>query len=56
MTIEFELTRDLTERLAQLLQSLSRDQLLAIAQSARKLGRPDATQAIALVLEEIALP
>jgi UDP-N-acetylglucosamine--N-acetylmuramyl-(pentapeptide) pyrophosphoryl-undecaprenol N-acetylglucosamine transferase len=44
------------ERLAQLLQSLSRDQLLAIAQSARKLGRPGATQAIASALEEIALP
>ncbi|MGJ0507235.1 MAG: undecaprenyldiphospho-muramoylpentapeptide beta-N-acetylglucosaminyltransferase [Methylocystis sp.] len=44
------------ERLAHLLQSLSREQLLATAQSARQLGRPEATQAIAAELEEIALP
>lgn len=44
------------ERLAELLQSLSRSQLLVMAQSARKLGRPDATQVIVAELEEIALP
>lgn len=43
------------ERLSELLQSLSREQLLAMAQSAHKLGRPEATQAIAAELEEIAL-
>ena len=43
------------QKLAELLQSLTRDKLLAIAQAAHKLGRPNATQAIALELEEIAL-
>jgi UDP-N-acetylglucosamine--N-acetylmuramyl-(pentapeptide) pyrophosphoryl-undecaprenol N-acetylglucosamine transferase len=44
------------ERLAQLLQQISREQLLTMAQAARKLGRPHATEAIAAQLEEIALP
>ena len=44
------------EKLAALLQQLSRDRLLAMAQAARKLGRPQATEAIADELEEIALP
>ena len=43
-------------KLAQLLQTLTRERLLAIAQSARRLGRPQATSAIADELEEIALP
>ena len=44
------------EKLAELLQQLSRERLLAMAQRARKLGRPQATEAIADELEEIALP
>lgn len=44
------------EQLAQLLQTLSRERLLAMAQAARGLGRPQATEAIADQLEEIALP
>ena len=44
------------EKLAQLLQQLSRERLLTMAQAARKLGRPQATEAIADELEEIALP
>jgi len=43
------------QTLADLLQSLTRDKLLAMAQSARKLGRPGATAAIADELERIAL-
>ncbi|HZV98253.1 MAG TPA: undecaprenyldiphospho-muramoylpentapeptide beta-N-acetylglucosaminyltransferase [Methylophilaceae bacterium] len=43
------------QKLAELLQGLTRDKLLAIAQAARKLGRPNATEAIAAELEEIAL-
>lgn len=44
------------EQLARLLQSFTREELLAMAQAARQLGKPDATQAIADELEEIALP
>ena len=44
------------EQLARLLQSFTREELLAMAQAARKLGKPNATQAIADELEEIALP
>lgn len=43
------------QKLAELLQGLTREKLLAIAQAARKLGRPHATEAIAAELEEIAL-
>ncbi len=43
------------QKLAELLQSLSREKLLSIAQAAKKLGRPHATQAIADELERIAL-
>lgn len=42
--------------LAELLQSMSRNQLLAMAFAARKLAKPDATDAIADELEAIALP
>lgn len=44
------------DRLAQLLLQFSREQLLAMAQQAHTLGRPQATEAIAAQLEEIALP
>jgi UDP-N-acetylglucosamine--N-acetylmuramyl-(pentapeptide) pyrophosphoryl-undecaprenol N-acetylglucosamine transferase len=44
------------EQLARLLQSFTREELLAMAQAARKLGKPQATEAIADELEEIALP
>ena len=44
------------EQLAKLLQSFTREELLEMAQSARKLGRPNATEMIANELEEIALP
>ena len=44
------------EKLAQLLQQLPRERLLAMAQAARRLSRPRATEAIAAELEEIALP
>lgn len=43
------------EQLARLLQSFTREELLAMAQAARKLGKPGATEAIADELEEIAL-
>lgn len=42
--------------LAQLLQRLTRDDLLKMAVNARKLGRPNATAAIANEIEEVALP
>lgn len=42
--------------LAELLQSMSRNQLLEMALAARKLAKPDATDAIADELEAIALP
>ena len=44
------------EKLAQLLQQLPRERLLTMAQAARRLSRPQATEAIAAELEEIALP
>ncbi len=44
------------ESLADILQSLTRETLLNMAINARKLGKPDATQAIAAELEEVALP
>ena len=44
-----------SEQLARLLQSFTRDELLAMAQAARKLGKPNATEMIANELEEIAL-
>jgi UDP-N-acetylglucosamine--N-acetylmuramyl-(pentapeptide) pyrophosphoryl-undecaprenol N-acetylglucosamine transferase len=44
------------ESLAELLRSLSREQLLGMARAARGLGRPLATQAIADELERMALP
>lgn len=44
------------ERLADLLQVLTREKLLEMAQAARKLGKPNATEAIADQLEAIALP
>jgi UDP-N-acetylglucosamine--N-acetylmuramyl-(pentapeptide) pyrophosphoryl-undecaprenol N-acetylglucosamine transferase len=48
---------DMTPKyLAELLQSLSRDRLLQMALAARKLAKPDATDAIADELEAIALP
>ena len=43
------------QKLADLLAGLTREKLLEIAEAARKLGRPNATQAIADELEEIAL-
>jgi UDP-N-acetylglucosamine--N-acetylmuramyl-(pentapeptide) pyrophosphoryl-undecaprenol N-acetylglucosamine transferase len=42
------------EKLAQLLQGLARDQLLAMAQAARAAAKPDATQAVAQVCMEMA--
>lgn len=44
------------EQLARLLQSFTREELRTMAQAARKLGKPGATEAIANELEEIALP
>lgn len=41
--------------LAHMLQSLTRDALLKMAVNARKLGKPNATQAIAAEIEEVAL-
>jgi UDP-N-acetylglucosamine--N-acetylmuramyl-(pentapeptide) pyrophosphoryl-undecaprenol N-acetylglucosamine transferase len=41
--------------LARLLQDMTRDDLLQMAVNARKLGRPDATAAIANEIEEVAL-
>jgi UDP-N-acetylglucosamine--N-acetylmuramyl-(pentapeptide) pyrophosphoryl-undecaprenol N-acetylglucosamine transferase len=44
------------DHLARLLQRFTREELLEMAQAARKLGKPDATEMIANELEEIALP
>jgi UDP-N-acetylglucosamine--N-acetylmuramyl-(pentapeptide) pyrophosphoryl-undecaprenol N-acetylglucosamine transferase len=44
------------EGLARLLQGLTREDLLKMAINARKLGRPNATTAIANEIEEVALP
>lgn len=44
------------EGLAQTLQGLTREDLLKMAINARKLGRPNATAAIANEIEEVALP
>ncbi|PKO25990.1 MAG: undecaprenyldiphospho-muramoylpentapeptide beta-N-acetylglucosaminyltransferase [Betaproteobacteria bacterium HGW-Betaproteobacteria-8] len=44
------------ERLADMLKSLKREQLLQMSKAARSLGRPNATAAIADELEAIALP
>jgi UDP-N-acetylglucosamine--N-acetylmuramyl-(pentapeptide) pyrophosphoryl-undecaprenol N-acetylglucosamine transferase len=41
-------------RLADLLRSLTRDRLLAMAQAARAIGKPDATQMVASVIEKVA--
>lgn len=43
------------EQLARLVQSFTREELLTMAQAARKLGKPNATEMIANELEEIAL-
>ncbi|WP_221765702.1 undecaprenyldiphospho-muramoylpentapeptide beta-N-acetylglucosaminyltransferase [Methyloradius palustris] len=48
-----ELTAD---GLAELLRTITREQLLGMAQSARRLGKPQATDAIVAELEAIALP
>jgi len=42
------------EKLAQLLRELSREKLLAIAQAARSLAKPDATQHVTRICEECA--
>ena len=42
-------------QLARLLQDMTREDLLKMAINARKLGRPDATEAIANEIEEVAL-
>ncbi len=42
-------------RLAELLRTLTRDRLLAMAQAARSIGKPDATATVAAVLERVAL-
>ena len=42
------------EKLAQLLQELSREKLLAMAQNARGLAKADAALAVARVCEELA--
>jgi len=44
------------DHLARLLRSFTREELLEMAQAARKLGKPNATEMIANELEEIALP
>jgi len=44
------------ELLAEILRNLTRETLLNMAINARKLGKPDATEAIATELEEVALP
>jgi UDP-N-acetylglucosamine--N-acetylmuramyl-(pentapeptide) pyrophosphoryl-undecaprenol N-acetylglucosamine transferase len=47
--------RDLTpERLADVLRALTREQLLAMAEKARALGKPDATRAVAEACMELA--
>jgi UDP-N-acetylglucosamine--N-acetylmuramyl-(pentapeptide) pyrophosphoryl-undecaprenol N-acetylglucosamine transferase len=42
-------------KLADLLHSLTRDRLLAMAQAARSLGKPDATATVASVIEKVAV-
>lgn len=42
------------QRLADLLRSLKRDRLLAMAQAARAIGKPDATKTVASVIERVA--
>jgi UDP-N-acetylglucosamine--N-acetylmuramyl-(pentapeptide) pyrophosphoryl-undecaprenol N-acetylglucosamine transferase len=42
------------EKLAQLLREMTREELLAMAQAARSLAKPDATQAVANVCTELA--
>lgn len=47
--------RDLTpERLAEILQGLPRERLLALALRARALGKPEATRAVAAACMELA--
>ncbi|MGH6610889.1 MAG: undecaprenyldiphospho-muramoylpentapeptide beta-N-acetylglucosaminyltransferase [Burkholderiaceae bacterium] len=41
-------------RLAELLQTLTRDRLLAMAQAARSIGKPNATETVAAVIEKVA--
>lgn len=41
-------------RLAELLRTLTRDRLLAMAQAARSIGRPDATATVASIIEKVA--
>ncbi|MDQ3215172.1 MAG: UDP-N-acetylglucosamine--N-acetylmuramyl-(pentapeptide) pyrophosphoryl-undecaprenol N-acetylglucosamine transferase, partial [Pseudomonadota bacterium] len=41
-------------RLAELLTTLTRDRLLAMAHAAHSLGRPDATDRVAAVIEKVA--
>ncbi len=41
-------------KLADLLRSLTRDRLLAMAVSARSVGKPDATQNVAAIIERVA--
>ena len=41
-------------RLADLLRSLTRDRLLAMASAARSIGKPDATRMVAAVIERVA--
>jgi UDP-N-acetylglucosamine--N-acetylmuramyl-(pentapeptide) pyrophosphoryl-undecaprenol N-acetylglucosamine transferase len=42
------------ERLSQLLESLDRKRLLSIAEAARALGKPNATETVAAVIEKVA--
>lgn len=41
-------------RLAELLRSLTRDRLLAMAVAARSIGKPEATQSVAAIIEKVA--
>jgi UDP-N-acetylglucosamine--N-acetylmuramyl-(pentapeptide) pyrophosphoryl-undecaprenol N-acetylglucosamine transferase len=41
-------------RLADLLRSLTRDRLLAMAVAARSVGKPDATKTVASIIEKVA--
>jgi UDP-N-acetylglucosamine--N-acetylmuramyl-(pentapeptide) pyrophosphoryl-undecaprenol N-acetylglucosamine transferase len=43
------------ERLAQLIRGFSREKLLAMAQAARSLAKPGATQTVAGVCKELAI-
>ncbi|MGH6623371.1 MAG: glycosyltransferase, partial [Burkholderiaceae bacterium] len=42
------------QRLADLLRNLTRERLLALAEAARALGKPDATATVAAVIEKVA--